>query len=136
MKKKIKATKPKRGRVTHIEVSKLYNLGNYQNVSYKLGIEVPRGASAKIAFLDAVSILHALRPVPKPHCLDDFKAVLKKEANERSAYEKDNFDDWSAQVQEYNGVLAMRKAAVDRLDLLGGTMVEKDAKETWDELPF
>jgi hypothetical protein len=133
---KKKSPKPRRGRVTHLEVSKLYNLGNYSNVSYRICVEVPRGASAKIAFVDAVSILHALRPVPKPHCIDQFEACLKKTNEERSTWERDHFDEWSTAVQEYKGIMAMRRAAIDRLDLLGGTMVERDAKTTWDDTPF
>ena len=53
--------------ITKIEIGRLYNLGSYEHVSYKLTVEVPQGESAATAIIGMEKILEALSPKTATH---------------------------------------------------------------------
>lgn len=130
---KTKTAKTKPARVTMIEVSRLYNLGNYQNVSYRIAAEVPKGASAKNTLATLAHIVAMLQPIPRPGCLDQYLDAIKKDDTARSTYEKENLADWSERVAAFRAKELKRDTAIETLDELGGTRTFKDAKNEWED---
>jgi hypothetical protein len=125
--------KIKPARVTSISVSKLYNLGNYQNVSYHITSEVPKGASAKATLCQLVHVLQMLKPLPRPQNADSLKWAEEKMETDLSNYEKENMQAWRDEKNNFEALKAARYDAVNSLDALGGTSVEKDAKRVWND---
>lgn len=129
---KTKTPKPK-ARITSIAVSRLYNLGNYQNVKYDLAAEVPPGVSAKKILLQLTHTLGLLKPIFEPGCRDEWEVALQKSEKERSDWEKERLPEWTEQMNEYKKLLARRERALASLDSMGGSSTEKDAKVTWED---
>lgn len=130
---KTKQRKRPSPKVTHIEVSRVYNTGNYTNVKYTLGAEVPRGASATGTLRELVYVLSLLKPISRPDCLDSLERARKKTAEEQTAYEKENVESWAERSAAFHQRCADRLAAVNSLDDLGASMEKRDAKKTWDD---
>lgn len=128
-----KTKQKKRARITSISVFRLYNLGNYQNVKYDLSAEVPEGVSASKTLIELCNIVAKLRPLVVPSDVRRYEETAKKPVGERSAYEKENLDSWMATFAKHQNEIAERKAAVIRLDELGGSAVYKDAKASWGD---
>lgn len=124
-----------RARVTHIAVSRLFNLGNYQNVRYDVGVDVPAEANAEDIFRELRYILAALKPIPQPSCLDEFRRAIKKPESERSNYEKENFEAWTETIAAWELRKKTRNEAIKALDSLGGHSEFRDAKESWSDDP-
>lgn len=114
-------------------MSRVYNTGNYTNVSYSITAEVPKGASAKGTLFELCHTMQLLKPIKRPDCLDRLERVRKKPAEEQSAYEKENLPEWMEQAEVYARRLADRQAALESLDDLGGAMEKRDAKTSWDD---
>lgn len=129
---KAKTKKPK-ARVTNISVSRLYNLGNYQNVKYDIAAEVPKGASAVETMRQLVHILQMLEPLRRPHSYSMFKEAIKKTNTEQSAYEKEHVKEWQEEAAAFELKRELRDKAFMALDDLGGSLIAKDAKDTWDD---
>jgi hypothetical protein len=139
MKKQTTPKAPKRSRIVQVEVSALYNLGNYSNVRYSLSAEVPKGGSARQTLYDIRHILGMLKPVREPDCADTLERVLAKPEEDRSAYEKEHLQEWAETVGKFKGRQDRRERALRLLDELGGASEFRDAKETWgdpDDSPF
>lgn len=132
MKTKTKKTTPK-ARVTSVSISRLYNLGNYQNVKYDLTAEVPKGAGAKRTLLELMYILQMLKPTRKPHCWDEATKAEKKLPSELSEREKMHLQEWQEECGAYRRHCMEREEAVSALDTLGGVSFPKDAKLTWED---
>lgn len=133
---KAKKSKPA-GRITSIAISRLYNLGNYQNIKYDLAAEVAPGQKAGEVFAELHFILASLRPFPKPSCFDDYAAAIKKPQTIQSEWEKSHLEEWTENVCAWNERRRRRDEAVRRLDELGGHSFFKDAKTGWDnDEPF
>lgn len=128
-----KSTKVKTGRVSSISVSRLYNLGNYQNVKYDLTCEVPRGASAEATLLEIVRIIRALGPIRSPECLPQLESAREKSLTERSEYQKAHFHEWLAEETSHRMKLNARMRAVHDLDRLGGVATYTDHKMSWQD---
>lgn len=132
MKNKTKKTTPN-ARVTSISVSRLFNLGNYENVKYDIAAELPEGTSAKAVLLQLASTVWALGPIRTPHCRQEYEDALKKVDAQRSNYEKEHMQEWQERMAAYHTKVAARAQAVEELDNLGATSTRKDAKNTWDD---
>lgn len=124
-----------RARVTHIAVSRLFNLGNYQNVRYDVGVDVPAEANAEDIFRELNYILAALKPIPRPNCVEELRRALKKSDEERSSYEKENWGSWNEVVAAWELRKKLRREAIQALDSLGGHSEFRDAKEDWSDDP-
>lgn len=124
-----------RARVTHIAVSRLFNLGNYQNVRYDVGVDVPAEANAEDIFRELNYILAALKPIPRPNCVEELRRALKKDEADRSSYEKENWESWNEVVAAWELRKKLRQEAIKALDSLGGHSEFRDAKETWSDDP-
>lgn len=129
--------KPK-PRVTHITVTRLYNLGNYEHVRFELGAEVPPGASAKHTLFELAAVAARLRPVKKPYDYERAIEALNKLPEQLSEYEKEKIETYRECVQGYAGAKALQRAAFEQLDTLGGTSKRTDAKLDWqdDDAPW
>lgn len=132
MKTKTKKTTPK-PRVTSVSVSRLYNLGNYQNVKYDLAAEVPKGASAAETLVSLSRILEALRPIRPPDCAGQLEDALKKSEADRSSWEKDHLQEWIHENDKHAAKLRRRGEAILSLDSLGGTLTFKDNSRDWED---
>jgi hypothetical protein len=135
----MKKTKPKRtGRVTSVSVSRLYNLGNYENVKYELSAEVTKGASPSETLAQLANTISALKPVTKPPCQASLNAARKKKISERSEYEKEQYSSWLEAERTYNALKKARVEGVLELDKMGATSTATDHKQNWedDNVPF
>ena len=135
---KTKKTKNPASRITSISISRLYNLGNYQNIKYDLSAEVGPGESASEIFKELHFILSSLRPLARPHCLDDYERAVKKPTSEQGEYEKAHLQEWAEDIATYNERKRRRDQSVLKLNELGGSSFWKDAKANWetDDEPF
>lgn len=132
MKTKTKKATPK-ARITSIAISRLFNLGNYQNIKYDLAVEVPAGVSAKSVMVNLSHILFELKPLRKPEEVDYLQRALAKAEADRDDWEKSNLDKWIEISEEFKRRHARQAEALKALDDLGGTTFFKDAKENWDD---
>ena len=120
-------------KVTHIEISRVYNTGNYTNVKYSLGVEVPKGASPKATLFELVHIMTMLKPFSRPRGMKELEDARKKTAEEQTNYEKEHLEQWMQDSQEYHQKCADRQAALASLDDLGGAIEKRDAKSNWND---
>lgn len=137
--KTTKQKKIKSGRITGISVSKLYNLGNYQNVKYELSASVGPGESADLTLRLMVGVLKDLRPIRVPSCREELLRALKKEEKDLTNWEKEHMPAWAQEVKAYELALLNRDEAVRKLDQMGGTGTHVDAKRNWsadDDTPY
>lgn len=102
-------------------MARLYNTGNYEHVRFEVSAEVPPGGSARQTFLDLGAILGRMRPIRRPHELETARATLNKLREELTEVEKSNLERYAELVKEYEGEMALRKLAIERLDDLGGS---------------
>lgn len=123
----------KRSRITSIQVSRLYNTGNYTNISYSLTAEVPKGGSALETLKQLYYVIQMLKPLRKPECLDRFKTASAKMEGEQSEYEKEHLPEWREEIVNFEALKAAREAAVKSLDDLGGSSQRRDAKRDWED---
>lgn len=136
---KTKTRKKPSPRVRHISVSRVYNTGNYTNVKYEIGAEVPRGASATGTLRELVHVITMLKPFRKPESIERLEEARKKTAEEQSTWEKEHLEQWSEESAAYHQRCADRTAALQSLDDLGGSMEKRDAKNSWvddDDTPW
>lgn len=122
-----------RARVTHVSISRLYNLGNYQNVKYEIGAEVPAEACAADVLKELFYILQMLKPLPVPHCKRDYERAIKKTNEELSNYEREQLEGWREEVERYDSRKRLRLEALTALDSLGGHSEFRDGKNSWDD---
>lgn len=134
MSKKTKQPKPvKCGRITHVSVSRLYNLGNYQNIKFDLSAEIPDGASAQETFRRLNLILMDLSPF-KPFegyerkRLEELRTKLQ---GEHSQYEKDQLAELETKEGDFNTRRARRTLALQAMDDIGGAALFQDHKSAW-----
>lgn len=129
---KTKKKQTPKARVTSIAVSRLYNLGNYQNVKYDIAAEVPLGGSAKDTLLELLYILQMMKPSHRPSCWEETKAAEKKLPTELTEREKMHLQEWQEECGAYRRHCVERDEAVASLDSLGGSSHAKDARKSWD----
>jgi hypothetical protein len=120
-------------RVTKITVARLYSLGNYEHVRYEISAEVADGESAAEAMKSLMAITQRLKPVKKDYRYDVAVSVLNKSVDTRTELEKENAEAYAAIVSGYTGAKALRLAAIEKLDALGGTSKKSVAKDMRDE---
>lgn len=127
-----------RPHVTSISIARLYNLGHYEPLHYELAVQIPDGTSAAETMLEMVAILARLKPVAKPFNYDHAVEVLNKLPEQTSEQEKEWLEDYRQLVEGYNGIRALRREAIRKLDELGGSSKHADAKENWtdEEAPW
>lgn len=138
MKKKT-PKKVKLGRITYVGISRLFNAGNYENVKYELGAEVPADACPSETFRQMVFVITSLKPLRKPSCYDQYQAAAKKTEAEQSEWEKGHIKEWAEEVSNYLALKQRREEALMELDKMGSKTTYKDAKRNWesnDDVPF
>ena len=121
--------------MTFVSISRLYNLGNYQNVKYEIGAEVPDGQNATDVFKELRFIMAALKPIAKPDCIHEYRRALKETEESRSTYQKEHFTEWEEAIAAYTKRFELREQALKALDSLGGNALYRDAKNEWDDDP-
>lgn len=132
MKNKKSTTKAK-ARVTSVSVSRLFNLGNYENVKYDICAEVPPGVSAWLILAELNNISLRLKPIKVPQCAMEYQTALQKPAKDRTDWEHKNFTQWRESMKAYDSKVERRNKAVAALDSLGGSSTYKDAKLDWND---
>lgn len=139
---KTKTPKPKKvklGRITYVGISRLFNAGNYENVKYELGAEVPADASPSETLRQIVHVITCLKPLHKPSCFTQFEDASKKTETEQSEWEKGHMKEWAEEVAAYHHRKQLRDNALSELDQMGAKSTFKDAKRDWgfgDDTPF
>lgn len=129
-----KTSKPKKtGRITYVGVKRLFNAGNYENVSYDLGAEVAPGECPSETFRQMVFVITSLKPIRKPSCYDQYQAAAKKTEAEQSEYEKGHMKEWAEDVSNFLALKQRRELALQELDKMGCKTTYKDAKQNWDD---
>lgn len=123
----------KKSRVKTVTIGRLYNLGNYEHLRFEVSAEVPDGGSAKATLLDIGAILAALKPIKKAYNLNAARETLAKLPESLSEVEKGLLEEYRQIVAEYDRWRAARMAALERLDDVGGTSTQKDAKKDWGD---
>lgn len=122
------------GRVTNLTVTRLYNLGNYEHVSYSISAEIPKGTDAEATFNAIVDILYGLKPLRRDYSIARAQRIAGMNPEERA---KDNitdeqFEQAKESVAKFGKDVAAQAAALQKFNTLGGTVKHKDAKRNWD----
>lgn len=119
-------------------MARLYNTGNYEHIRFELSAEVPKGGSVKQTVLDLGAILARLKPIKLPYAYDDAVKAIQKLPEAMSEYEKAHVDEYQKMVAEVAGLRGLRDGALVKLDDVGGSSQQTDAKRNWDdeEPPF
>ena len=139
-----------KSRISRITVGRLFNLGNYEHVRYDITVEIPDGASSTKAMIGLERIMEGLAPLKMLKTADDFK----REAERIKRIKEMSTEAWNLEYQYAKGSrqeiikryeadlrkeIAKAKRATDKaekarklLDDLGGAMMFKDAKLSWD----
>lgn len=125
-------TSPPNPRVTHIGLSRLFNLGNYENIKFDVSVEVPEGQSAALTLSMLLKILQKLRPLKQSYEVTRAIRILNTPETELSETERGNLEEYRALVDAHAIRVQERKEALQKLDALGGTSTEKDAKDSWE----
>jgi len=136
---KRKPKPPKCGRVSYVTVSRLYNLGNYENRKIEISAEIAPGQSAKQTVSNLWWICEVLKPLKRPSSVAQFEAAIKKTAQEQNEYEKNHLEEWREEFEKFSARKELRETAVKLLDDLGGVTVHTDHKDKWDfgdDTPF
>lgn len=138
-------------RISKITVSRLFNLGNYENCSYSLTVDVPEGASATRAVIAVEKILHAMKPnrnLLNQHSIDtkiqaiaemkklspeNFQRRHGEPAGGRKAYTKRCEASLKEELAAHLKAAAEATRARRAFDDLGGTERWKDAKLDWED---
>jgi hypothetical protein len=130
-----KKTQPKKkaGKVTSVTISRLYNLGNYQNISYSLSAQVGPDESAEQTFRTLYWILSRLGPLQEPDCKDSLDEATKLPIEQQSEYQKANVKRWAEEMAAYHLMRSRKVEAIKLLDGLGGVSKFTDHKDNWDE---
>lgn len=139
----MKNTKPK-SRIVRFEIGRLYNLGNYQNITFRVTVEVPEGNSVRQAVFNTNELLRAASP-RSPVSQDDYKHALEQLRDPLAWHQNitnklERARQIRIMVKRAKEIKALREeweanreAAMKALDNIGATKVFKDAKDTWDE---
>lgn len=123
---------PKVARVSHIGLSRLFNLGNYENIKFDVSVEVPEGQSAALAMSTLLKIMQKLRPVKLSWEVQRAQKLLNTPETELEEVDRETLEQAKALVEEHNAKVRERKEALRKLDTLGGSIVGKDAKDSWE----
>lgn len=124
-------------RITHVEIARLHNLGNYEHVRYQVKVELPLGTSPGSVIGELEQLLADLEP-KCPWSTWDLahaqKLVQQAEPDEGSSAEdharrRDAARDKLAKYAEWK---QQRDAALAKFDQFGGLAVHTDAKGNWD----
>ena|SRR3990167_5437432 len=143
-------------KVEKIEIGRLYNLGSYEHISYKLTVAIADGESAATAITGMEKILAGLAPLGNAGLATNSEIAQKK--NEIEKMKTMPLADWEQRYGHYaatavelieryegslQGAIEKRTAAVARaqkaralFDDLGGAAQWKDAKLDWDDEGF
>lgn len=140
-----------KSRISRITVSRLYNLGNYENCSYSLTVDIPEGASAAKAVRAVEHILAGLAPLRNVFTpekaeaekvniariadlsADDFQRNYGHVEGGRREYLKRLRASLAKDILSGQARIARARKARDLFDNLGGAEKWKDAKNDWDE---
>ena len=136
---KRKPKPPKVGRVKYVSVSRLYNLGNYENRKIDISAEVAPRESASQTAKNLWWICEALKPLRRPSSVESYEAAIKKPVSEQNEYEKNHLEEWQEEYKTFCIRKELREKAIGLLDDLGGATVYTDHKEKWDfgdDTPF
>ena len=129
---------PKLGRVSHLAISRLFNLGNYCNRKIEISAEVASGQSASETLQTLYQIVERLGPLRPPDCKGQYEAALRQAPSEQSEYVKEHLDEWNKEMANHALKQEQRGEALRALDDLGGFSKTTDHKESWDsdDTPF
>lgn len=120
-------------RVSHISVSRLFNLGNYENVKFDVSVEIPPGNSACATMKMLLGILQKLRPIKVGYDVTHAIEMLNKPETELTEAQLGLLAEYKATVEAHNKKVQERKQAMAKLDALGGTRTDRDAKDEWED---
>lgn len=132
MKKATKRKSKPQARVTAVHVERLFNTGNYTNVKYGISAEVLEGADPGEVLTQLAHTVGLLKPIPVPHCKQQYEEALGKVQDQLTEYEKEHFSEWREEMRKYEEKNIRRESTVKCLIDLGGTSLRKDAKNTWE----
>lgn len=125
-------------RITHVEIARLHNLGNYEHVRYQVKVELPVGTSPASVIGELEQVLADLEP-KCPWSTRDLahaqKLVQQAEPDEGSTAEdharrRDAARDKLARYAEWK---QQRDAALAKFDQFCGLAVHADAKSGWGD---
>ena len=143
----------KKATISRITVSRLYNLGNYENCSYSITVEVPAGASAARAVRGVEKILAGLKPIKSCETftaeeevreLKEIQTIRGMDKNQffrhygspeggKAAYIKRRLEAVRDKKAAWIKRHAMAVKARELFDDLGGAEKWKDAKNDWSD---
>jgi hypothetical protein len=126
---------PAKSRVTHLNIGRVYNLGNYENLRVEVGIDIgSEDDPAKVMR----SVEGILKDLNAKHGLSGYDLRRAREAVAKPEAELD--EDERARLPRYREMLAKvedrdrrRQAAREALATLNYTSERRDAKDDWDD---
>jgi hypothetical protein len=122
-------------KVTHLNVSRLFNMGNYENCKFEVSVELHEGDKPGEAIAKLQSLLERLEPNSpvSEYDLRDARKMLETPASELRPYQLENIESYKKRVQKHEEWLAKREQALEEFDELGGNEAFTDAKENWND---
>ena len=125
-------------RITHVEIARLHNLGNYEHVRYQVKVELPLGTSPASVIGELEQLLADLQPKCPWDTYDLIyaqKLVQRHEPEQGEAAEdfarrRDAARDKLARYETWK---EQRDQALAKLDQFGGLASHTDAKSTWSD---
>ena len=137
MTKKIRKNRqPKYGRISRFAISRLYNMGNYENCKFELTVDLRTGEDATESFRNAFWILKMLAPLRVPSCKDEYERAIKATDEEQSEWQKNHIKEWAEEMAAFSEKKRLRTVALKAFSELGGVSKHTDAKNEWDDVPF
>ncbi len=125
-------------RVTHINVGRVYNLGNYENLRVELSVDIAPSDDPTKVFRSIENILRDLRAKSgvDRYDLHRAKEALAKPESELDEYEQKKLKSYREYVAKHEASLARRQKAREALATLDYTSEHKDHKLDWDDDGF
>lgn len=122
--------------ISRLTVSKVANLGNYENRKIEISVNFSSSGAPVGNVLSEVEQI-----IDDINCLNGFDQFSLRQARNglaKPTAEIDDFDvqripKWKEVVANYEELKARRETALEKLNQFGGTSDYRDAKTDWDD---
>lgn len=124
--------------ISRITVSKVANLGNYENRKIEISVNFskPEQVGDILAEIESIIDDYNCTKDQDAYALRQAHRYLAKPAGELSEHELNNLDHYRKIIKEAEKLDYRQRAALDKLNQFGGSVENRDAKTKWDDDDF
>jgi len=118
---------PGKPRISSITVGRVYNLGNYENINYKITAEIPEGNNTADVFTQLEQVLEGLNPNNPVGNWEIQRAneLLSKPAKELNSYEIEGLENAKERLKRFEAWKGNHVKALELLKSFGGSSKTK-----------